>query len=77
MNGTALNPETNADFTNTLAEVIHRPAVFPIPEFGLRMLYGEMSQVILEGQRVMPDVAVRAGYKFRYPDLRTALMSVT
>jgi NAD dependent epimerase/dehydratase family enzyme len=77
VNGTAPNPVTNADFTHTLAEVIHRPAVLPIPEFGLRLMYGEMAQVLIEGQRVIPDVATRAGYQFRYPDLRTALTSAT
>jgi uncharacterized protein (TIGR01777 family) len=77
VNGTAPNPVTNSEFTQTLAEVIHRPAMFPIPEFGLRMLYGEMSQVLFESQRVLPDAAVRAGYQFRYPELRTALKSVT
>ena len=77
VNGTAPNPVTNAEFTHALAEVIHRPAVLPVPEFGLRMLYGEMAQVLLEGQRVMPEAATRAGYQFRYPDLRTALKSAT
>jgi uncharacterized protein (TIGR01777 family) len=77
VNGTAPNPVTNADFTHTLGEVIHRPAVLPIPEFGLRLMYGEMAQVLIEGQRVMPEVATRASYQFRYPDLRTALTSAT
>ena len=77
LNGTAPNPVTNADFTRVLGEVIHRPAVFPIPEFGLRLLYGEMAQVLVDGQRVMPDVAAQAGYQFRYPELRGALTSLT
>jgi uncharacterized protein (TIGR01777 family) len=77
VNLTAPNPVTNSEFTQTLAEVIHRPAVLPIPVFGLRLLYGEMSQVLLEGQRVLPDAAARAKYQFRYPELRTALKSVT
>ena len=77
INGTSPNPSTNADFTTTLASVIHRPAALPVPEFALRMLYGEMAQVIIEGQRVMPEAALRAGYQFRYPDLRPALASVT
>jgi len=73
INGTAPKPVTNALFTHTLGEVIHRPAVLPVPEFGLRMLYGEMAQVLTEGQRVMPEAALRAGYQFLYPDLRSAL----
>lgn len=77
VNGTSPNPVTNAEFTQTLGEVIHRPTKLTIPEFGLKMLYGEMAQVLLEGQRVMPDVAARAGYQFRFPDLRTTLATVT
>jgi len=77
VNGTAPNPVTNSEFTQTLGEVIHRPAVFPVPEFGLRLLYGEMAQVLVEGQRVMPEAAMHAGFQFRYPDLRAALTSVT
>jgi uncharacterized protein (TIGR01777 family) len=75
MNATSPNPVTNADFTHILGEVIHRPTVLSIPEFGLRMMYGEMAQVAIEGQRVIPEVATRAGYQFRYPDLRAALVS--
>lgn len=77
VNGTAPNPVTNSLFTGTLADILHRPAVFPVPEFGLRLLYGEMAQVLIEGQRVMPEVALRAGYQFRYPELRAALAAAT
>ena len=77
VNGTSPNPVTNADFTTTLAEVIHRPAALPVPEFGVRLLYGEMAQVVIDGQRVMPDAVARAGYHFHYPELRAALASVT
>lgn len=77
LNGTSPNPVTNADFTQILAEVIHRPAALPVPEFALKMLYGEMAQVIIEGARVIPDAALKAGYQFRYPDLRVALASIT
>jgi uncharacterized protein (TIGR01777 family) len=77
LNGTAPNPVTNADFTHILGEVIHRPAVFPIPEFGLKLLYGEMAQVLIEGARVVPEASMLAGYQFRYPELRAALASVT
>ena len=77
LNGTSPNPVTNADFTHILGEVIHRPAALPVPEFGLKILYGEMAQILIEGQRVMPEVALRAGFQFRYPGLRAALASVT
>ncbi len=76
INGTAPHALTNADFTHILAELLHRPAALPVPEFGLRMLYGEMSQILIEGQRVMPEVALKAGYQFKFPELRVALASV-
>lgn len=72
-NGTAPNPVTNADFTKTFATALHRPALFPVPEFALRILYGEMAGVILASQRVLPKVAERTGYTFRYPRLAEAL----
>lgn len=76
LNGTSPNPATNADVTQTLATVLHRPAAMAVPEFGLKMLYGEMAQILIEGQRVIPEVALKAGYQFRYPDLRFALAAV-
>lgn len=77
INGTSPNPVTNADMTATLASVIHRPAAMAVPEFGLKLLYGEMAQILIEGQRVMPEVAVKAGYQFQFPELKAALVSVT
>ena len=76
VNGTSPNPATNADVTHTLATVLHRPAAMTVPEFGLKMLYGEMAQILIEGQRVIPEVALKAGYQFKYADLREALASV-
>lgn len=76
INGTCPSPATNADVTSVLASVIHRPAAMSVPEFGLKMLYGEMAQILIEGQRVIPEVALHAGYRFKYTDLRTALASV-
>lgn len=76
MNGTAPTPSTNAEVTHTLAEVLHRPAAMTVPEFGLKLMYGEMAQILIEGQRVMPEVALKAGYQFKYKDLRLALAAV-
>jgi uncharacterized protein len=72
-NGTAPNPVTNAEFTRELAGVLHRPAVFPVPLFALRLLYGEMAEVVAGSQRVLPRAAEDAGFRFRYPKLRAAL----
>ena len=76
LNGTSPNPVTNADFTHTLGTVLHRPAAMAVPEFGLKLLYGEMAQLLIEGQRVLPEGALKAGYQFRFPELRVALATV-
>jgi len=73
LNATAPNPATNAEFTRQLAEVLHRPAALPVPLFALRLLYGEMAEVVAGSQRVLPRAAETAGFRFRYPDLRGAL----
>jgi len=73
VNAVAPNPITNAVFTRELAAALHRPAIFPVPAFALKILFGEMSQVLLEGQRVIPQAAVRAGFSFQLADLGQAL----
>ena len=73
LNGTAPNPVTNAEFTRNLAAVLHRPAVFTVPLFALRMMYGEMAEVVASSQRVLPRAAEAAGFRFGYPELRGAL----
>ena len=73
LNATAPNPVTNAEFTRQLAAVLHRPAAFPVPLFALRLLYGEMAEVVAGSQRVLPRAAEAAGFQFGYPDLRGAL----
>jgi hypothetical protein len=73
LNGTAPKPATNAEFTRQLAAALHRPAVFPVPLFALRLLYGEMAEVVVGSQRVLPRATEAAGFQFRYPELRGAL----
>jgi uncharacterized protein (TIGR01777 family) len=73
MNAVAPNPVTNAVFTHELAAALHRPAIFPVPAFALKILFGEMSQILLGGQRVIPQKALRAGFQFRYAELGEAL----
>jgi uncharacterized protein (TIGR01777 family) len=71
-NATSPNPVTNIEFTRALASAVHRPAIFPVPAFGLKLVFGEMSQVLLESQRAIPAAAEAAGFRFRYPDLGPA-----
>jgi uncharacterized protein (TIGR01777 family) len=76
LNGVAPNPVTNSDFTRELAHALRRPAVFPVPGFALRLLFGEMADVLLASQRVVPGAAEAAGFRFRFPQLAPALESL-
>lgn len=73
VNGVAPNPVTNADFTKALAGALKRPALFPVPAFGLKALFGEMSEVLLGSQRVAPKAAEAGGYRFQFPEVGAAL----
>lgn len=72
-NVTAPVPVTNADFSRTLGKVLHRPAVVPVPAFGLRLLIGELADSLLTGQRAVPARAEEAGFQFRFRELEPAL----
>jgi uncharacterized protein (TIGR01777 family) len=73
VNAVAPNPETNADFTKALARTLRRPALFPVPSLVVRTLFGEMSEIVLSSQKVMPQAAVQGGFSFRYQRLAGAL----
>jgi hypothetical protein len=74
VNATAPHPVTNREFVRTLGRVMARPAVMPVPAFALRLALGaELANMLLTGQRVLPSVANTRGYRWRYPDLTTAL----
>jgi NAD dependent epimerase/dehydratase family enzyme len=64
---------TNAEFAKALGRALGRPAVAPVPRLALRLLYGEMSQIVTGGQKVHPARAAELGYDFRRPDLDGAL----
>jgi len=73
VNATSPNPVTNREFSKTLGSVLHRPTVLPTPPFALRVMFGEMSQILVTGQRVLPKKAESLGYSFSHPNLREAL----
>jgi len=74
INLVAPNPGRNSDFTKTLARLLKRPAIFPAPAFVLRLLLGEMGDVLLlSSQRAIPKKLADAGYSFRFPDVEAAL----
>ena len=66
-------PVDNAEFTRTLAGVLHRPAFLPVPGLALRVLFGEMAEVLLASQRVAPKAAESTGFPFRFFQLAPAL----
>ena len=76
VNVTAPEPVTNADFSRALGAALHRPAVLPVPAFALKAAFGEMSEVVLGGQRVLPRRALEAGYRFQHPELSAALRTL-
>lgn len=77
LNATAPVPVTNAEFARTLARVLRRPAIAPVPACALRLLLGEMAgPLILSGARVLPAKAEALGFTFRWPDLESALREI-
>jgi uncharacterized protein len=77
VNMVAPEPVTNTEFTRTLARVLSRPAMFPVPKVAVKLAFGEMGQdVLLGGQRVEPARLVSSGYQFRYRELRESLQHV-
>jgi uncharacterized protein len=72
-NASAPEPVTNAEFAQTLGRVLHRPAVVPVPAFGLKLLFGEMADLLLTGQRAVPARAIEMGFGFRFLTLESAL----
>jgi uncharacterized protein len=77
VNLVAPNPVTNDELTRTLAFVLHRSAIFPVPEFVLRALFDGMADAVLTGgQRVLPRVLESAGFRFHQPTLEPALEAI-
>lgn len=76
INATAPNPVTNSDFTKVLGSVLSRPTIFPVPGFVLKTIFGEMSCILLEGQKVIPGKALDNGFNFQYVDLSNALSDI-
>ncbi len=72
-NLTSPEPVTNAEFTRRLARAVHRPALAFVPRPALRVVLGEFAEEVLGGQRAVPAVLERAGYRFQHADLDAAL----
>ncbi len=69
----APEPVRNVEFTKALGRVLNRPTVLPVPAAALTLALGELSDVLLTGQRAVPARAVELGFEFRYPRIDDAL----
>ncbi|RJG49114.1 TIGR01777 family oxidoreductase [Motilimonas pumila] len=75
-NFTAPHPVTNRAFTSVLAKVLNRPTLLPMPAFALKLGFGEMSTLLLDGQKVIPERLQQQGFEFIYSDLQPALKNL-
>ena len=73
VNGAAPEPVTNKVFSKVLGRVLKRPAFAPVPKLGVRVLYGEMAEIVAEGQRAVPERPLELGFRFRHAELEPAL----
>ena len=72
-NAVAPTPVTNRAFSHALGRALHRPSFMPVPAFALRVLFGELADSLLTGQRAIPARALELGFTFRFPELEPAL----
>ncbi len=72
INATAPNPVTNKEFTKRLGSALSRPTLLPAPAFALKIALGELSTLLLDGQRVMPMRLIDSGFEFKYSTLKCA-----
>jgi uncharacterized protein (TIGR01777 family) len=75
-NLTAPQPVTNAEFARALARALHRPALLRVPAFALKAALGEMAQLLIGGQRVVPARLLAEGFRFSFPRLSDALADI-
>jgi uncharacterized protein (TIGR01777 family) len=76
VNASAPEPVTNAVLSKALGRALHRPAFAPVPALAIRALYGDMAEIVTEGQRAVPKRPLELGYTFTHPDLDEALADV-
>jgi hypothetical protein len=76
VNFTAPNPVRNKELAQSLGRILGRPAFLPAPGFMLKLILGEFGSILLEGQRVLPQKLLKAGFQFQYPEIEGALKQV-
>lgn len=75
VNATAPNPVSNREFSKALGRALHRPAIAPVPAFAIKLLYGGMAKLVIDGQHALPRRTTELGYRFRHPHVDEALQS--
>jgi uncharacterized protein (TIGR01777 family) len=73
INAAAPDPPTNRDFSRALGRALHRPAIAPIPALAIRLLYGDMAEIVTQGHRIVPARLREHAYPYRHTDLDEAL----
>ncbi|HEX4107970.1 MAG TPA: TIGR01777 family oxidoreductase [Solirubrobacteraceae bacterium] len=73
LNASSPDPVTNKEFSHALGRALHRPAIAPVPGFAVRLLYGQMAEIVIGGVRMMPARPLVLGYEFGHLDLDAAL----
>ncbi|CAG7629488.1 TIGR01777 family oxidoreductase [Paenibacillus allorhizosphaerae] len=76
VNATAPHAVTNDEFGRALARAMHRPYLFPVPAFVMKLMFGELSELLLKGQRVIPLVAMNKQFPFLFPSIDLALRNL-
>jgi uncharacterized protein (TIGR01777 family) len=76
VNAVSPYPSHNAEFSDKLGKVFGQPVWLTIPAIAMKMMYGEGAQVLLEGQKVLPEKLMKAGFRFKYPTIQNALVQV-
>jgi uncharacterized protein (TIGR01777 family) len=75
-NLTAPEISNNSKFTKILASAFHRPALFTVPEFALKLVYGEAAVTLIKGQAVYPQHLLDCGFRFQFPDLNSTIWDI-
>jgi uncharacterized protein (TIGR01777 family) len=76
LNASSPNPLRMKEFCKTLGRVMHRPSLFKVPAFIIKILFGEAADVLLSGAKVIPQRTIEYGYKFRFETAEEALKNL-
>lgn len=77
VNASAPHPVTNDQFGKAVGKALHRPHWFPAPGFMMRVVFGELSDLLLKGQKVLPAKLLQSGFVFRFPTIEEAMKDIT